>query len=69
MKPAKFEHQLMTSLDDAVKALGEADGETRVLGGGQSLGPMMNLASRNRTWCWISAGSRAWRISRKPATC
>ncbi|MGB0631649.1 MAG: FAD binding domain-containing protein [Alphaproteobacteria bacterium] len=43
MKPAKFEHQRMTSLDEAVKALGGADGETRVLGGGQSLGPMMNL--------------------------
>lgn len=43
MKPAKFEHQRMTSVDDAVKALGEADKEIRVLGGGQSLGPMMNL--------------------------
>ena len=43
MKPAKFEHQRVSSLDDAVKALGEAEGEIRVLGGGQSLGPMMNL--------------------------
>ena len=43
MKPAKFEHQRMASLDEAVKALGNAEGETRVLGGGQSLGPMMNL--------------------------
>ena len=43
MKPAKFEHQRMASLDEAVKVLGNAEGETRVLGGGQSLGPMMNL--------------------------
>ena len=43
MKSAKFEHQRMATLEDAVKALGAADGETRVLGGGQSLGPMMNL--------------------------
>ncbi|MEX2454702.1 MAG: FAD binding domain-containing protein, partial [Rhodospirillaceae bacterium] len=43
MKPAKFDHQRATSLDDALRALGSADGEARILGGGQSLGPMMNL--------------------------
>ena len=43
MKPAKFEHQRIATLEDAVAAMGEADGEIRVLGGGQSLGPMMNL--------------------------
>tara|TARA_B100000676_G_C18022691_1_gene813616 strand:- start:442 stop:1257 length:816 start_codon:yes stop_codon:yes gene_type:complete len=43
MKPAKFEFQRMNSLEDAIKALGEAEGEMRILGGGQSLGPMMNL--------------------------
>ncbi len=43
MKPAKFDHQRVSSLDDALKTLGTADGEARVLGGGQSLGPMMNL--------------------------
>ena len=43
MKPAKFDFQRMTSVEDAVKALGEAEGEMRILGGGQSLGPMMNL--------------------------
>jgi carbon-monoxide dehydrogenase medium subunit len=43
MKSAKFEHERMTSLDDALAALGNADGEVRVMGGGQSLGPMMNL--------------------------
>ena len=43
MKPAKFEHQRIATLEDAVAAMGEADGEMRILGGGQSLGPMMNL--------------------------
>lgn len=43
MKSAKFEHQRTSSLDEALTALGSADGEARVMGGGQSLGPMMNL--------------------------
>ena len=44
MKSAKFDHQRTASLDDALAALGGADGEARIMGGGQSLGPMMNLA-------------------------
>tara|TARA_R110000868_G_scaffold4155_58_gene25769 strand:- start:16019 stop:16834 length:816 start_codon:yes stop_codon:yes gene_type:complete len=43
MKSAKFDHQRTTSLADALAALGNADGEARIMGGGQSLGPMMNL--------------------------
>lgn len=43
MKPAKFDHQRVSTLDEALQALGSADGEARILGGGQSLGPMMNL--------------------------
>ena len=43
MKSAKFDHQRTASLDDALAALGGADGEARIMGGGQSLGPMMNL--------------------------
>lgn len=43
MKSAKFDHQRTASLDDALAALGNADGEARIMGGGQSLGPMMNL--------------------------
>ena len=43
MKPARFEYERATSLDDAARTLGGADGEFRVLAGGQSLGPMMNL--------------------------
>jgi len=43
MKSAKFDHQRMVTLEEAVAALGSADGEARIMGGGQSLGPMMNL--------------------------
>lgn len=43
MKPAKFDHQRVSSIEEALQALGSADGEARILGGGQSLGPMMNL--------------------------
>lgn len=43
MKSAKFDHQRTASLQEAVAALGNADGEARIMGGGQSLGPMMNL--------------------------
>jgi carbon-monoxide dehydrogenase medium subunit len=40
MKPAAFEHARPASLADAVVLLGEG---ARVLAGGQSLGPMLNL--------------------------
>jgi carbon-monoxide dehydrogenase medium subunit len=43
MKPAPFEYERPSSLDLAVKALMAAAGEARILGGGQSLGPMLNL--------------------------
>ena len=43
MKSAKFDHQRMVTLEEAVAALGSSDGEARIMGGGQSLGPMMNL--------------------------
>ena len=43
MKSAKFEHRRTESLNEALSVLGSAEGETRVLGGGQSIGPMMNL--------------------------
>ena len=43
MKPARFEYERAATLDEALRALRDADGEARVLGGSQSLGPMMNL--------------------------
>lgn len=43
MKPAPFDYVRAESLDEALAALADADGEGRVLAGGQSLGPMLNL--------------------------
>jgi carbon-monoxide dehydrogenase medium subunit len=43
VKPAPFEYERPASLDLAVKALMAAAGEARILAGGQSLGPMLNL--------------------------
>jgi carbon-monoxide dehydrogenase medium subunit len=42
MKPAPFEHVRAANLADAISQLGAQDG-ARVLAGGQSLGPMLNL--------------------------
>ena len=41
MKPAPFEHACPANLAEVIALL--ADGTTRVLAGGQSLGPMLNL--------------------------
>ena len=43
MKPAAFEYLAPTSLDDALAALSERGDEAKVLAGGQSLVPMLNL--------------------------
>ncbi len=43
MKPAKFDYESAATVEEAVKLLGQADGFAKVLAGGQSLGPMMNL--------------------------
>ena len=43
MKPAWFDYYAPCSLDDALRMLGEAGGDGRVLAGGQSLMPMLNL--------------------------
>ncbi len=42
MKPVAFDHTVPNTLDAAIDVL-TADGEARLLGGGQSLGPMLNL--------------------------
>ncbi|MCY3995183.1 MAG: FAD binding domain-containing protein [Rhodobacter sp.] len=42
MKPVGFDHTVPETLDAAIDALG-AGGEVKLLGGGQSLGPMLNL--------------------------
>jgi aerobic carbon-monoxide dehydrogenase medium subunit len=43
MKPARFEHLLPTTLDDALAMLAEHMPDARPLAGGQSLVPMMNF--------------------------
>ena len=43
MKAAKFDYKRASSLDEAKSLVSGSDGSTRVLAGGQSLGPMMNL--------------------------
>jgi CO/xanthine dehydrogenase FAD-binding subunit len=43
MKPAKFEYIAPTTLDAAVAALAAANGEGKVLAGGQSLLPLLNF--------------------------
>ena len=43
MKPAKFDHERPASLDAAIALLRDSDGFAKVLAGGQSLVPMMNL--------------------------
>ena len=43
MKPAKFDYARAGSVAEAVDLLGASDGFAKPLGGGMSLGPMMNL--------------------------
>jgi aerobic carbon-monoxide dehydrogenase medium subunit len=43
MKPVAFDYERPTTLADAVMLLGRAGGFSKVLAGGQSLGPMLNL--------------------------
>lgn len=43
MKPAKFDYERAGDVADAIRLLGSTDGFNKPLGGGMSLGPMMNL--------------------------
>lgn len=43
MKPSAFDYERASDVAGAVKLLAAADGAARVLAGGQSLGPMLNL--------------------------
>jgi carbon-monoxide dehydrogenase medium subunit len=43
MKPAPFSYHRATSVEDAVAALAQGGGMARILAGGQSLVPMLNL--------------------------
>ena len=43
MKPAKFDYARASDVAEAIRLLGSTDGFNKPLGGGMSLGPMMNL--------------------------
>lgn len=43
MKPAKFEYERAVDVQNAIALLQQSDGEGKLLAGGQSLTPMMNL--------------------------
>jgi carbon-monoxide dehydrogenase medium subunit len=43
VKPAAFDYRRPATLDDAIAMLGDAGPTGRVIAGGQSLGPMLNL--------------------------
>jgi carbon-monoxide dehydrogenase medium subunit len=43
MKPAPFDYEAPPSLDAAIALLARSDGAAKVIAGGQSLGPMLNL--------------------------
>ncbi|MGJ4889407.1 FAD binding domain-containing protein [Bradyrhizobium sp. HKCCYLRH3099] len=43
MKAASFAYERPRSVSDALALLADADGEARIMAGGQSLGPMLNL--------------------------
>jgi len=43
MKPVAFDYERPVTLADAAKLLGQTGGFSKVLAGGQSLGPMLNL--------------------------
>jgi len=56
VKPVEFTYHRATSLDDALERLAEGGNGAKLIGGGQSLGPMLNLRlSRPRTLVDISS--------------
>ena len=75
MKAAAFEYLKPGDVAGAVKALSAAAGEAKALGGGQSLGPMLNLrltrpkllvdVSRLEAMRAIEDKGGAWRLTKK----
>jgi aerobic carbon-monoxide dehydrogenase medium subunit len=43
VKPVPFEYQRVKSIDEAVRGLAAGQGAAKIIAGGQSLGPMLNL--------------------------
>lgn len=69
MKPVEFTYHRATSVDDALEHLTEGGDEAKLIGGGQSLGPMLNLRlSRPRALVDISAVEALRGIESTPAS-
>jgi carbon-monoxide dehydrogenase medium subunit len=58
MKPAAFDYVRARSLEEALAALAQRQGEARALAGGQTLGPMLNLRLATPS-CLIDIGQIA----------
>ena len=61
MKPAPFDYLAAASAEEALEALGAASGDARVLAGGQSLLPMMNMRLARPSLLVDIMGISAWR--------
>ena len=61
MKPAAFDYTRAETIDHAIALLQEGQGAARLLAGGQSLGPMLNLR--------LARPSRLIDVKRVPALC
>ena len=68
MKPVDFTYHRATGLDDALQRLNAGGDGAKLLGGGQSLGPMLNLRlARPRALIDVSSIAALRAIGRAPA--
>ena len=69
MKPAPFRYARADSLADAIALLAAAPGDTKLLAGGQSLVPMLNMRLvRPAVLVDVNGAARARPASRRPPT-
>ena len=72
MKPSAFAYSAPESLDEALAVLADVGGDAKVLAGGQSLLPILNMrlaapADRRRHWARsASSGTRPARVRPRP---
>ena len=60
MKPPKFEYYDPTTLDEALDLLDRHGDEAKVLAGGQSLVPLMNMRLAKRSYPLAPFRSKTW---------
>src|ERR1700690_4583905 len=69
MKPGAFDYVLAEHLDEALDVLGREGGDARIIAGGQSLMPMLNMRlAKPRTLIDIMRLGELARIERKAGT-